>query len=39
MYRAMTRPRIDGSVVVWMVAFAVVIMVSAMRPTGTHATA
>ncbi len=36
---AITRPRIAGSVLIWMVELAAVIIVSDARPTGMHATA
>jgi len=39
MYRDMTRPRMTGSVVIWMVVLAAVIMVSDAKPTGMHASA
>ena len=39
MYSAITRPRTAGSVLIWMVALAAVIMVSDASPTGMHAIA
>ena len=37
MYNAITRPRTAGSVVIWMVELAAVIMVRLASPTGMHA--
>ena len=39
MYSAITRPRISGATRVWTMALAVVRAVSAVRPTGTRASA
>ena len=39
MYSAITRPRTTGSVLIWMVALAAVIMVSDANPTGMQAIA